>query len=142
MSSSRANPPQFVARRVAGGGRRPPQVLCRQLRVARVLHAFSAMRRAATYDAEKEALTAPPVALAPDRIAEDPRGAGTAPAADAAGIPPGYMARLTQAVGWRLVLVTWVMYGLDQGGIESLNDLGMIYFWKGRGLEPVRRRLT
>lgn len=70
----------------------------------------------------------------------DPIPAAETPRASECDGDSGYMARLTQAVGWRLVLITWVMYGLDQGGIESINDLGMIYFWKGRGLEPVCAR--
>ena len=46
------------------------------------------------------------------------------------------MRRLSRAIGWRFMFTTWVMYGLDQGGIHSLNDLGRVYFWKYRGLEP------
>ena len=92
------------------------------------------MRRAvAPLDSETQPLTVPSVLAR--RIDRD---VPVATSADESAESSSYISRLTQAVGWRLVVITWVMYGLDQGGIESINDLGMIYFWKGRGLEPVQ----
>ena len=34
------------------------------------------------------------------------------------------------------VIITFIIYGLDEGGIESLNELGRVYFFKERGYTP------
>lgn len=41
-----------------------------------------------------------------------------------------------KGIGVRFVIITFVLYGLDQGGIHSLNELGRVYFFRDRGYEP------
>ena len=41
-----------------------------------------------------------------------------------------------KGIGLRFVLITFILYGLDQGGIHSLNELGRVYFFRDRGYEP------
>ena len=47
-----------------------------------------------------------------------------------------FISRLTRVVGWRFMIITFVIYGLDEGGIESLNELGRVFFYKQRGYSP------
>ena len=46
-----------------------------------------------------------------------------------------FVSRLSRVVGIRFVIITLILYGLDEGGIEALNELGRIYFFKERGFE-------
>ena len=47
------------------------------------------------------------------------------------------MTRIIRTVGFRFVLVTMILYGIDQGGVESLVNLPQVYFYKQeRGLTP------
>ena len=34
------------------------------------------------------------------------------------------------------VLITFCLYGLDQGGVHAFNELGRVYSYKDRGYEP------
>ena len=47
-----------------------------------------------------------------------------------------FVSRLSRVVGIRFVIITLILYGLDEGGIEALNELGRVYFFKERGFEP------
>jgi len=46
------------------------------------------------------------------------------------------ISKLSRTVGWRYIIVTFVLYGLDQGGNHALNELGRVYYFKDRGLTP------
>ena len=49
-----------------------------------------------------------------------------------------FVARIRHRVGLKFVLITFIMYGLNQGATRSLLDLGRVYFYKDRGLEPAQ----
>ena len=49
-----------------------------------------------------------------------------------------FVARIRRRVGLKFVLITFIMYGLNQGATRSLLDLGRVYFFKNRGLEPAQ----
>ena len=34
------------------------------------------------------------------------------------------------------LIITFCLYGLDQGGTHALNELGRVYSYKDRGYEP------
>ena len=47
-----------------------------------------------------------------------------------------FVSRLTRVVGLNFVLVTFMLYGVQQGGVHALNELGRVYAYKDRGYEP------
>ena len=47
-----------------------------------------------------------------------------------------FVFRINRLVGWKFVVATALLYGLDQGGVESLVGLPQVYFYKNRGLSP------
>ena len=47
-----------------------------------------------------------------------------------------FVFRINRLVGWQFVVATALLYGIDQGGVESLVGLPQVYFYKNRGLSP------
>lgn len=47
-----------------------------------------------------------------------------------------FVCRLARVVGPRFLIITFCLYGLDQGGTSALNELGRVYSYKDRGYEP------
>ena len=51
--------------------------------------------------------------------------------------PQGFfISRIAKSIGLKFVIITMIIYGLDQGGVESLVGLPQVYFYKQRGLTP------
>ena len=47
-----------------------------------------------------------------------------------------FVSRLTRVVGLNFVIVTFILYGVQQGGVHAFNELGRVYAYKDRGYEP------
>ena len=47
-----------------------------------------------------------------------------------------FIARICRTVGIKYVIINLIVYGLDEGSIESFNELGRVYYYKYRGFSP------
>ena len=50
-----------------------------------------------------------------------------------------FVARIAATCGLKFMLVTLIVYGVDQGAKRALLDLTRVYFYKDRGLTPGAR---
>lgn len=47
-----------------------------------------------------------------------------------------FIMKIKRVIGWRFILVTFMLYGFDQGGIENLDGIAAPFWFKERGYQP------
>ena len=49
-----------------------------------------------------------------------------------------FIMKIQRVIGWRFIIVTVMLYGFDQGGIENLDGIAAPFWFKERGYQPAQ----